>query len=442
LMAKKALDLGLEIKPWVKASFAPGSKVVEAYLRQFGLLDPLEKLGFYLVGYGCTTCIGNSGPLKAEISQCIHANNLAVSAVLSGNRNFEGRIHPDVSMNWLASPPLVVAYAIAGTTKINLNRDSMCKDKYGNRVQMEDIWPDKQLVEDMQKQISASMYKAQYQDIFQGDQLWERLVIGNEATYAWQTGSTYIQKPDFFKERPSEVVENIEQARILALLGDSITTDHISPAGFIPANSPAGRYLLAKQVHKRDFNSYGARRGNHHVMIRGTFANIRLKNNCVENLLGGYTTHWPTQEILPIYEASERYRSEGTPLVVFAGKEYGTGSSRDWAAKGTMMLGVKAVIAESFERIHRSNLVGMGVLPCELVSHTLEDLKLGGSERVDIRGISGLRSGSNALELVIESPSGKKKIPICARLDTEQEHRYYRSRGVLPYVLQEMLADE
>jgi len=445
LLAKKALELGLTIQPWVKASFAPGSKVVVSYLKHLGLLEPLEKLGFYLVGYGCTTCIGNSGPLKSEISQAISVNNLCVSAVLSGNRNFEGRIHPEVSMNWLASPPLVIAFALVGSTKINLTRDAIGKDQNGNAIRLSDLWPKSALVDELQQSISSSMYGEQYRDIFIGDDHWEQLEVSNEPTYAWQPGSTYIQRPDFFKNcsNSSDRLEDISSARLLALLDDSVTTDHISPAGFIPANSPAGRYLKQKQVDKKDFNSYGARRGNHNVMVRGTFANIKLKNHCVENLLGGYTTHWPTEEILPIYDAATRYRTEKTPLVVIAGKEYGTGSSRDWAAKGTMMLGVKAVIAESFERIHRSNLVGMGVLPCELVEDKKEDLELSGQELIDIVGIKQMTSCQELLTMRIHFTDGQtQEVKIRARLDTQRELKYYLNGGVLPFVLKEIITDE
>ena len=440
LLARKASELGLSIQPWVKASFAPGSKVVVAYLQSLGLLQELEKLGFFVVGYGCTTCIGNSGPLDEAISQGIRDHGLCVSAVLSGNRNFEGRIHPEVALNWLASPPLVVAYALAGTTKINVERDPLGYDKTGRKVFLKDLWPDIAQVETMQAQIAASEFTQAYANIFQGNEQWESLDVSPTPTYAWQAGSTYIQRPDFF-DRPQaqSKIGEIKQARILALLGDSITTDHISPAGFIPANSPAGRYLVHKQVHQRDFNSYGARRGNHHVMVRGTFANIRLKNLCVDHLVGGYTVYWPTEEVLSIYDAAQRYQADKTPLVVFAGKEYGTGSSRDWAAKGTMMLGVRAVIAESFERIHRSNLVGMGVLPCELIDCTTASLALKGNESIDIQGIENL-SKDNSLTLIIHRGDGRvEQLPLRARLDTLQEHRYFQSQGVLPYVLHEMM---
>lgn len=436
LMAKRALAMGIKIKPWVKASFAPGSKVVVAYLKKLGLLEPLEQLGFYTVGFGCTTCIGNSGPLDPEISRCIHANGLSVSAVLSGNRNFEGRIHPDVSMNWLASPPLVVAYAIVGTTKVNLRRDALWQEDSGKKIYLHDLWPEQDEVDALQRQISACMFTDAYRGLLVGNEQWEQLPVEKSPTYAWQAGSTYIQRPDFFCSTSAVGHKNVEQARILVWLGDSVTTDHISPAGFIPPHSPAGRYLTEKQVDKKDFNSYGARRGNHQVMIRGTFANIRLQNLCVENLLGGFTTHWPTEEVVSIYEAAQRYSQAGTPLVVIAGKEYGTGSSRDWAAKGTMMLGVKVVIAESFERIHRSNLVGMGVLPCQLMNHTVADLGITGNERIDINGIASMQEKRCVLELVIHFMDGKViKIPVMARLDTDQEYLYFQNHGVLNHVL-------
>ncbi len=444
LLAKKALELGLSIKPWVKASFAPGSKVVVEYLKKLDLLEPLEKMGFYLVGYGCTTCIGNSGPLKDEISQCIDKNRLRVSAVLSGNRNFEGRIHPEVSMNWLASPPLVVAFAIAGTTKTDLTRAVLGKDVKGKNVRLSDIWPDAKQVDDMQMQISANMFSEQYKDIFKGNKFWDELGDGGGSTYAWQTGSTYIQKPDFFRAMSTvSQKQDVENAYILALLGDSITTDHISPAGFIPTSTPAGKYLIEKQVDQRDFNSYGARRGNHHVMVRGTFANIKLKNLCVENLLGGFTTHWPSEEILPIYDACQRYREAKQSLVVIAGKEYGTGSSRDWAAKGTMMLGVKVVVAKSFERIHRSNLIGMGVLPCQVGEADLDALNLTGKERVSVKGIEKMEKVNANLQMVIEHPDGRmSQVDLKSRLDTEREYDYYQNDGVLPYVLKEIIAND
>ena len=441
LLAKRAIELGLQVKPWVKTSFAPGSKVVVSYLKALGLLEPLEKLGFYLAGYGCTTCIGNSGPLKTEISDAINDNNLCVSAVLSGNRNFEGRIHPEVSMNWLASPPLVVAFALTGTTRINLDRDKIGEDQQGNPIYLSDLWPDGALVNKLQQQITAEMFRSQYENLFVGDELWEQLPIGDTSLYNWQPSSTYIQKPAFFDAPDQQELGDIENARVLALLGDSVTTDHISPAGYIPPDSPAGRYLSDKQVHKRAFNSYGARRGNHHVMVRGTFANIKLKNGCVENLLGGYTTHWPTGEIVPIYDAATRYADEKIPLVVFAGKEYGTGSSRDWAAKGTMMLGVKVVIAESFERIHRSNLIGMGVLPCELQTCELGQLQLTGEEKIDIIGISKMRQPQQTLTMKIHYNDKRvREIELLARLDTPREYEYYISKGVLPFVLNETKA--
>lgn len=443
LLAKQAIERGLTIKPWVKTSFAPGSKVVVSYLEALGLLKPLEALGFFLAGYGCTTCIGNSGPLRPEISQAITDNDLCVSAVLSGNRNFEGRIHPDVSMNWLASPPLVVAFALTGTTRINLDRDKIGNDQHDNPVFLSDIWPDAKQVEQLQQEITADMFNKQYQDLFVGDKLWDSLPVTESTTYAWQPSSTYIQSPTFFDNISNTPLADVRGGRVLVLLSDSVTTDHISPAGFIPSNSPAGRYLIDKQVHERSFNSYGARRGNHHVMVRGTFANIKLKNDCVENLLGGYTTHWPTGEIMPIYDAAMRYKSEKTPLVVIAGKEYGTGSSRDWAAKGTMMLGVKVVIAESFERIHRSNLVGMGVLPCELIEYQLTQLALTGEEIIDILGISEIQKAQDQLTMRVQyADKSTREFQLLARLDTKREVQYYQSKGVLPYVLKEIIEND
>ena len=385
LVAKKALALGLTVKPWVKTSLAPGSKVVTEYLAKAGLQTSLDTLGFNLVGYGCTTCIGNSGPLPEEISKAITQGDLVVSSVLSGNRNFEGRVHQEVRTNWLASPPLVVAYAIAGTMRIDLSKEAIGKDKNGKDVFLKDIWPSNKEVADVVAQVSADMFERQYADVFTGPAAWQAIKVDAKGTYGWEN-STYIKQPPFFK-----VGDDLDQqidvhgARILALLGDSVTTDHISPAGEIQPDSPAGHYLVQHGVDVAEFNSYGSRRGNHEVMMRGTFANIRIKNEMVPGTEGGYTKHIPSGDNLSIYDAAMRYQGEGTPLVVFAGKEYGTGSSRDWAAKGTRLLGVKGVIAESFERIHRSNLIGMGILPMQFKSgDTRKSLGLKGDEIIDI----------------------------------------------------------
>ncbi|MEC8063837.1 MAG: aconitate hydratase AcnA [Pseudomonadota bacterium] len=437
LLAKKALDNGLKVKPWVKTSFAPGSKVVVDYLQELNLLEPLERLGFYLVGYGCTTCIGNSGPLAEEITEAIVDKNVMVSAVLSGNRNFEGRIHPYVTLNWLASPPLVIAYAIAGTTKKDLLRDILGQGKHGG-VRLKDIWPSNEEVQGMISKINQDMFIRQYEHIFTGGAPWASLPAEISRTYAWQRGSTYIQKPNFFdglSSRPKKK-QDVKNARVLALLGDTVTTDHISPAGAIKPNSPAGRYLLSKQVTPGDFNSYGARRGNHEVMVRGTFANIRIQNAMVPHIEGGYTTCVDSNEVLAIYDAAMRYKAKNTPLVVMAGKEYGTGSSRDWAAKGTLLLGVKIVIAESFERIHRSNLVGMGVLPCEFISTSWKELQIVGRERLHFNGLGEINKPHEKIIMTIEYEDGRTmEVPLLARIDTSEEVEYYKHGGILQFVL-------
>ena len=443
LLAKKAVECGIEVKPWVKTSFAPGSKVVVDYLQTLGLIEPLEKLGFYLVGYGCTTCIGNSGPLAEEITEAIVEQNIMASAVLSGNRNFEGRGHPYVTLNWLASPPLVIAYALAGTTKKDLHRDILATDKNGKGVRLKDIWPSASEIQAMAAKISQDMFVRQYAHVFTGDALWDRLPANASETYGWQTGSTYIQKPGFFKglDLVPKAKKDIKGARILALLGDSVTTDHISPAGAIKPDSPAGRYLLSKQVGQQDFNSYGARRGNHEVMVRGTFANIRIQNAMVPHIEGGYTTCVDSEEVLPIYDAAMRYQKKQTPLVVMAGKEYGTGSSRDWAAKGTLLLGVKVVIAETFERIHRSNLIGMGVLPCEFVNTSWKDLGVTGKEQMDFIGLGSIAEPQEKISMQITFEDGSKKtVDLLARIDTLEEVQYYLHGGILQYVLR-TLAD-
>ncbi len=440
LLAKNAVERGLTTKPWVKTSLAPGSKVVTSYLEKAGLQSYLDQLGFNLVGYGCTTCIGNSGPLHEPIAKAIDDNSLVVSAVLSGNRNFEGRIHPQVKANWLASPPLVVAYALAGTTKIDLHKEPLGSDKNGQPVFLKDLWPSNAQVHAEVKLVQDKMFKDQYADVFKGDAEWQQLGTSKSDTYTWRTDSTYIQHPPYFVDHSKPT--DIQNARILALLGDSITTDHISPAGSIAEKSPAGQYLLSQNVQKKDFNSYGARRGNHEVMVRGTFANIRLRNLMTPDKEGGFTRHFPSQEVMSIYDASQRYLSSKTPLVIIAGKEYGTGSSRDWAAKGTRLLGVKAVIAQSFERIHRSNLIGMGILPLEFLPGTdQKTLALTGSEVIDIIGLDAISPGKT-LHMDLTNENGdQRSIPLRCRIDTNDELQYFQHGGILAYVLEQLAAD-
>ena len=444
LVAQKASARGLTVKPWVKTSLAPGSKVVTEYLEQTGLQASLDAVGFHLVGYGCTTCIGNSGPLDEAVSTAILDGDLVVASVLSGNRNFEGRVHQEVRTNWLASPPLVVAYALAGTTRINLSEDPIGEAADGNPIYLHDIWPSNSEVREAMSQVSADMFERQYADVFSGSESWQAIDVSDADTYAWEN-STYIKQPPFFSVGASlnQGVE-IRKARVLAVLGDSVTTDHISPAGAIQPASPAGEYLQQHGVNVVDFNSYGSRRGNHEVMMRGTFANIRIRNEMVPSTEGGYTTHIPTGDQLSIYDAAVRYQGEDIPLVVFAGKEYGTGSSRDWAAKGTRLLGIKAVIAESFERIHRSNLIGMGVLPLQFIEGaTRATLAIQGDEIVDI-----MLPGSDVeivprqrLELRITRPDGTVQPAIVeSRLDTENEIEYFKSGGILQYVLNNLVA--
>jgi aconitate hydratase len=439
LLAKKAVEKGLKTKPWVKTSLAPGSKVVTSYLEKAGLQKYLDKLGFSLVGYGCTTCIGNSGPLPEPISKTIDKNELLVSAVLSGNRNFEGRIHPQVKANWLASPPLVVAFALFGNTQVDLTRASIGKDKEGRPVYLKDIWPSSEEIAIEVQKINSQMFQEQYSDVFLGNKDWQEMKVGKTQTYAWKKESTYIQHPAFFddmKAKP-EAIKDIQGARVLALLGDSITTDHISPAGAIKSDSPAGKYLISKGVEVKDFNSYGARRGNHEVMVRGTFANIRIRNEMTPNIEGGYTKHFSSKEELPIYDAAMRYQEEKVPLVVVAGKEYGTGSSRDWAAKGSKLLGVVAVIAESFERIHRSNLIGMGVLPLVFPENvTRKTLKLDGSEKFDIQGLTQELKPRMTLKATIYRENGEKtETDLICCIYTENEVEYFKNGGILQYVL-------
>jgi aconitate hydratase len=442
LVAKKALEKGLKVKPWVKTSLAPGSKVVTEYLDASDLQDDLDALGFNLVGYGCTTCIGNSGPLPAPIEQAIGDGDLVVSSVLSGNRNFEGRVHQLVRTNWLASPPLVVAYAIAGTTRIDLTKDPLGTGADGQPVYLKDVWPSTAEIRDAVAKVDAKMFREQYADVFTGDETWRAIDVSDSKTYEWDD-STYIKSPPFFSNLGGpEQGEAVSGARILALLGDSVTTDHISPAGAIQPDSPAGRYLQEHGVKPEDFNSYGSRRGNHEVMMRGTFANIRIRNEMVPGVEGGYTKHVPSGEELSIYDASMKYQEAGTPLVVIAGKEYGTGSSRDWAAKGTFLLGVKAVIAESFERIHRSNLIGMGVLPLQFEEGTdRKSLGLDGSETVDVLPAEGgLKPGCTLTVRITRAGGETVDVPVKCRLDTENEIAYFRSGGILTYVLNDLVA--
>lgn len=444
LLAKKAVERGLRVAPYVKTSLAPGSKVVTAYLREAGLLPYLEQLGFYVVGYGCTTCIGNSGPLEQSVAEAIASADLVAAAVLSGNRNFEGRINPYVRANYLASPPLVVAYAIAGTVDIDLSSEPIGTDQQGQPVYLRDIWPGQ---EEIQQTISAAlkpeMFREQYSNVYDGNEAWNAIPVADSPVYMWNPDSTYIQEPPFFTNLSLEPapIQDIRGARVLVLLGDSVTTDHISPASSIAPDSPAGRYLIAQGVAVKDFNSYGARRGNDRVMVRGTFANIRLKNLLVPGVEGGVTLHLPTGEQMSIFEAAERYRAENTPLLVIAGKEYGTGSSRDWAAKGTMLLGVHVVLAESFERIHRSNLVGMGVLPLQFKEgQSAATLGLTGHELYDIEGLSDQLAPRQEVSVRVTAPDGRvHQFNAICRLDTPVEIHYYRNGGILHAVLRAML---
>jgi aconitate hydratase len=443
LLAKKAVERGLTSKPWVKTTLAPGSKVVTDYYDRADLTKYMDALGFNLVGYGCVTCIGNSGPLPIEISKSVNENDLAVTAVLSGNRNFEGRISPDVKMNYLASPPLVVAYALAGTMDHDFERDSLGKDKDGKDVLLAEIWPSAQEIQDViDSSISSEMFKKDYATVFDGDHRWKSLDTPTGKTFEWDTQSTYVRKPPYFDGMPAnpEPVTDISGARVLAILGDSVTTDHISPAGNIRGDSPAGKYLEAHGVARADFNSYGSRRGNHEVMIRGTFANIRLKNMLLDGVEGGFTRNFLSEgEQATIYDASIAYQSAGVPLVILAGKEYGSGSSRDWAAKGTALLGVRAVIAESFERIHRSNLIGMGVLPLQFKDgQTAQSLGLTGIETFAISGITELNSGGIPKE--VQVTAGDKSFAAKVRIDTPGEGDYYRHGGIMQYVLRSLLA--
>jgi aconitate hydratase len=443
LLAKKAVEKGLKSKPWVKTTLAPGSKVVTDYYDKAGLTKYMEDLGFNLVGYGCVTCIGNSGPLPVEVSKAVNEHDLAVTAVLSGNRNFEGRISPDVKMNYLASPPLVVAYAIAGTMNHDFEKDSLGKDQAGNDVYLRDIWPSQEEIASVvEASISSEMFKKDYASVFEGDHRWKSLATPTGNTFEWDLNSTYVRKAPYFDGMPAQPkpVTNISGARVMAILGDSVTTDHISPAGNIKADSPAGKYLAEHGIERVDFNSYGSRRGNHEIMIRGTFANIRLKNMLLDGVEGGFTRNFLDGGAQStIYDASMAYQAAGIPLVILAGKEYGSGSSRDWAAKGTALLGVRAVIAESFERIHRSNLIGMGVLPLQfLAGQTAASLGLTGEETFEITGIDALNTGPSPKELTVKA--GDKTFQAKLRIDTPGEADYYRHGGIMQYVLRSLLA--
>ena len=443
LVAKKAIERGLKRQPWVKSSLAPGSKVVTDYLERAGLTQYLDQLGFNLVGYGCTTCIGNSGPLPEAIGQTITDNDLIVSSVLSGNRNFEGRVHPMVKANWLASPPLVVAFALAGTTRIDMNKEPLGHDPQGQPVFLKDIWPSSAEIAGAVANIDGEMFRSRYADVFSGDEHWQKIPVTAGNTYQWNAASSYVQNPPFFEDigQPPAPLTDIENARILALFGDSITTDHISPAGNIKASSPAGLYLQSLGVQPEDFNSYGSRRGNHEVMMRGTFANIRIRNEMLGGEEGGNTLYQPGGEKLSIYDAAMRYQAEGVPLVVIAGQEYGTGSSRDWAAKGTNLLGIKAVIAESFERIHRSNLIGMGVLALQFLDgQTRKSLGLSGSEKLSIRGLDDAIKPRQLLTIEVERSDGSRDaFQTLCRIDTLNEVQYFKAGGILHYVLRQLI---
>ncbi|MCI1671237.1 MAG: aconitate hydratase AcnA [Citrobacter freundii] len=442
LLVKKAVTLGLKRQPWVKASLAPGSKVVSDYLAKAGFTPYLDELGFNLVGYGCTTCIGNSGPLPDPIETAIKKGDLTVGAVLSGNRNFEGRIHPLVKTNWLASPPLVVAYALAGNMNINLTKDPLGHDRKGDPVYLKDIWPTAKEIARAVEQVSTAMFHKEYAEVFEGTPEWKAIQVDRADTYGWQSDSTYIRLSPFFDgmQATPDPVQDIHGARILAMLGDSVTTDHISPAGSIKPDSPAGRYLQSHGVERKDFNSYGSRRGNHEVMMRGTFANIRIRNEMVPGVEGGMTRHLPGTEVVAIYDAAMQYQQENVPLAVIAGKEYGSGSSRDWAAKGPRLLGVRVVIAESFERIHRSNLIGMGILPLEFPQGvTRKTLGLTGEEAIDITDLQNIKPGATVPVSMVRA-DGRKEVILCrCRIDTATELTYYQNDGILHYVIRNML---
>ena len=444
LLAKKAVELGLEVKPWVKTSLAPGSQVVTDYLEKAGLNIYLDKLGFNLVGYGCTTCIGNSGPLADNIVEAIHKENIYAVSVLSGNRNFEGRISPHIKANYLASPPLVVAYALAGHMGFDLYKDSFGKDKKGNKIFMKDIWPtNKEIEETLKVSLNAEMFVKRYSNVSEGPKQWQKIKTEKSSIYNWEENSTYVKKPPFFENLPDqpEGFKQIKDARPLLILGDMVTTDHISPAGNIQKESPTGEYFMKHQILPKDYNSYGSRRGNHEVMMRGTFANIRIRNEMAQGTEGGFTKLYPEEKVMPIYDAVVEYKKRGTDLVVIGGKEYGTGSSRDWAAKGTKLLGVKVVIAESFERIHRSNLIGMGILPLQFINNINRiSLDLKGSELISVNEIEKGINPSDKVMLEIKYITGEiKKIETLCRIDTKNELEYYKNGGILQYVLRNMI---
>jgi aconitate hydratase len=443
LLARKAIAKGLTVTPWVQTSLAPGSQVVGEYLEKSGLQKDLDKLGFNLVGFGCTTCIGNSGPLPPENSKAINDNDLVAAAVLSGNRNFEGRVNADVRANYLASPPLVVSYAIAGSMNVDVAKDPLGVDQNGKKVFLKDIWPsNKEIGDFVAKNITRQMFAKKYADVFKGDSNWRKISVKGGMTYDWDKKSTYVQNPPYFvgMGRHPKPLEDIVDARVLALLLDSITTDHISPAGSIKVDSPAGKYLIDHKVKPADFNQYGTRRGNHEVMMRGTFANIRIKNQMVPGVEGGVTIHYPSKQRMPIYDAAMKYRADRVPLVVFAGKEYGSGSSRDWAAKGSILLGIRAVIAQSFERIHRSNLVGMGVMPLVFEEGTSwQSLGLRGDEQVTIRGLHGeLKPHQRLIAEIVSGNGTLKRVPLICRIDTLDELDYFKNGGILQYVLRQL----
>jgi len=443
LLARKAAAKGLTVKPWVKTSLAPGSQVVAEYLDKSGLQKDLDKLGFNLVGFGCTTCIGNSGPLPPENSKAINDNDLVAAAVLSGNRNFEGRVNADVRANYLASPPLVVSYAIAGSMNVDVAKEPLGVDQKGKKIFLKDIWPsNKEIGEFVAKNITRQMFSSKYADVFKGDANWRKISVKGGVTYDWDRKSTYVQNPPYFvgMGRHPKPLEDIVDARVLALLLDSITTDHISPAGSIKVDSPAGKYLVGHKVKPADFNQYGTRRGNHEVMMRGTFGNIRIKNQMVPGVEGGLTVHYPSKQRMPIYDAAMKYKADRVPLVVFAGKEYGSGSSRDWAAKGSVLLGIRAVVAQSFERIHRSNLVGMGVMPLVFEDGTSwQSLGLKGDEQVTIRGLHGeLKPHQRLIAEIVSGNGTLKRVPLICRIDTLDELDYFKNGGILQYVLRQL----
>ena len=443
ILAKKAVERGLKVHPWVKTSLAPGSRVVTDYLVESGLMEPLEKLGFHVVGYGCTTCIGNSGPLPTHIAKAVIDGKLCVSSVLSGNRNFEGRVHPQVRANYLASPPLVVAYALAGNTKINLTEEPIGKDSSGKDVYLKDLWPTSKEVETLiHTHVKAKLFEKSYREVFEGNEDWKKIKSPKGELYVWDEKSTYIKEPPYFESLSKEATPlgDIQSARVLMLLGDSVTTDHISPAGSFSKDTPAGTYLTSLGVEPKQFNSYGSRRGNHEVMMRGTFANVRIRNQLAPGTEGGFSRYLPNDEVAPVFDVAMKYQKDKTPLIVIAGKEYGTGSSRDWAAKGTKLLGVKAVIAESFERIHRSNLIGMGVLPLQFKDgESVKKLGLTGEEQYDISGLDALKPATE-LTVKVKRASGKElSFQVLARIDTANELEYFKNDGILPYVLRQSL---